>query len=266
MVSCVRCVDRVVAVSEIVGGATRSGWLLVDGGTPSLVCFPHAGGGTAPYRRVASEVTDRYGVVLTPGRPPQPGGTTFTDLRQAAECVAAAVALAGPGSSEAAVTFWGHSMGALLAFETALVLQEIGWTPRALVLTGRDAPGGPAEERHLWSDADLVEHLRAVGGTPEAVLAELVDPATRDLIVGWLRHDLALLASHQDGGGGIDCPVVVLGGRDDPSTTAAGLAAWRLRATGSVQVDRVPGGHFFPWEGAEVVDVLRDAVDTAPDL
>jgi len=70
---------------------------------------------------------------------------------------------------------FGHSVGALIAFELTRLLRRAGLPlPRRLVVSGRAAPQVRSERRplHGLSDVALTEALRLMGGLPALMLAE----------------------------------------------------------------------------------------------
>jgi surfactin synthase thioesterase subunit len=123
----------------------------------------------------------------------------------------------------------GHSMGALVAYETALRLTGV----RMLVVTGHGAPHlRPTVVRDPDAPAaQLVEQLRGLGGLPERVLA---DGDLLDLVLPVFRADLAAATGYTcDPDTRLTCPVHALAGADDPLVGDAGLAAWGDRTTGA---------------------------------
>lgn len=221
------------------------------------MCFPHAGGGVAPYLRLVRDAVPACAGVRLPGRPPRSHEPPVRRLVDAAAAVAAAVT-AVPRQG---LVLWGHSFGAVLAYETAVALARRDTAPALLIVSARDCPGREREHRHGWSDGDLLALLRAYGGTPEEVLA---DPGMRELVVAQFRVDLALLAAHDPSPHqSLTVPVLVLGGRDDPSTTAEGLVAWAQNTTNHCEAREFEGGHFFPWEDSGFLATMVDAVGGA---
>lgn len=144
------------------------------------------------------------------------------------------------------VAFFGHSLGALLAFEVSRTLrQEIGISPRHLIVSGRRAPHIHDTDRplHEADDTDLIAYLREQGGTPLEILdnRELLNMA-----LPALRADLRLLKSHRFvDGEPLGCPISVYGGRTDPESAHGWLEAWCRHTTAGCAVQLMPGGHFF---------------------
>lgn len=219
-----------------------------------LVCFPHAGGGVQAYRDWRRQLPPF--VELTPVQLPGRDRRRDEPMPRSLVDLARPVAHALAELSDLPLCLFGHSFGALTAFETARALRQIGGpTPVGLVVSGRVAPqlpySGPDPSA---TDDRLVEAVLAYGGTPPEVAAE---PDLLRLMVPVLRDDLTLLAGYRHRPQPpLSCPMLVLGGDRDPLTPSAGLAAWDVHTTSSCDVNILPGGHFFLHEGTQAVPPL----------
>lgn len=209
-----------------------------------LFCFPHSGGAVGEYVRWADHLPDVevWGVQL-PGRGARAEDTPFTRMPELVDALVDAVDF---GTSFA---FFGHSLGAFVAFETARRLRDLGRaTPGWLFLSAAPAPqlprrGIPAS--HLDEDG-LLTALEPTYGELAVELRE--DPELRELILPGLRADLLLVESYRhEAGTPLDRAMVVTGGtRDD--LTREELDAWRDHTTGPFALHLLPGGHFYPRE------------------
>jgi medium-chain acyl-[acyl-carrier-protein] hydrolase len=142
---------------------------------------------------------------------------------------------------------FGHSMGALVAYELARRFRAEGWgEPTHLFVSGRRAPHLPPRHpaiTHL-PDAEFVEEIRRrYNGIPDEVLRH---PDLLALLVPGLRADLTLIEAYVNRPGGpLECPISAYGGAADPEATSAELVGWRQHTRGAVSVQVFPGGHFF---------------------
>ncbi len=207
-----------------------------------LVCLPHAGGSAVLYRTWKAALLGLATVDSPelPGRGSRHGAPLPTSLPALAEDIAAPLA-----HRPVPVVLYGHSMGALLAFETARALARHGVTVAGLVLSGRAAPHLPFPrlDRHLMSDAALIEELKRIGGTPDALFRR---PEILAMTLPALKADFRMVDTYAfTPGPALACPAVILGGADDPATPEPSLHAWRELICGPVAVDIWPGGHFF---------------------
>jgi len=154
------------------------------------------------------------------------------------------------------LAFFGHSMGALLAFEVARVLRRRATGDVAhLFLAARDAPGQTNPPLHQLPDEQLVALLDArYGGIPDAIRN---DPDLLQFFIPIIRADLAVLASHRwQEDDPLSCRLTVMGGRQDLSTSEPSLANWQRHTIGGFQLKMFDGDHFFP--NSQRDEVTRD--------
>ncbi|MER7761394.1 alpha/beta fold hydrolase [Streptomyces sp. NPDC097619] len=216
-----------------------------------LVCFPHAGGSASalvPLARALGDRLDVY-VVQYPGRQDRYREEPFRNIAAHADALAREIA---PLASEP-YAFFGHSMGAVLAHETARRLSDAGLpAPRRLFLSGRGAPTGrPSVHDRLSGDAEVLAAVTMLGGTGPAVLD---DPELREMVLPALRADYAALGSYDSAPGTpLDTGITALIGDSDPVVTVAEAAAWEEHTTGDFRLEVFPGGHFYLDEHTEAL-------------
>lgn len=159
--------------------------------------------------------------------------------------------------------FFGHSMGALVAFELARALAAAGSaSPVCLFASGRRAPRLADAEPPLTALSDeefLAEIQRRYGGIPAEVLEhrELVE-----LLLPGLRADIEALERYSyTPGEPLDCPIFAFGGTHDGRVTAEQLQAWREETRARFGMRIFPGGHFFTQSArAQVLDAITVAL------
>jgi medium-chain acyl-[acyl-carrier-protein] hydrolase len=141
---------------------------------------------------------------------------------------------------------FGHSMGALISFElTRLLGSEYGLTPLHLFISARRAPQIPRIKPplHKLPEAEFLEELRLLNGTPKAVLE---NEELMQLFVPMLRADFAVLETyvytHQPP---LSCPVTVFGGLQDQEVSYNDLLGWEKEAIASFSLQMMEGDHFF---------------------
>ncbi|WP_422770139.1 thioesterase II family protein [Plantactinospora sp. WMMC1484] len=224
-----------------------SAWFLRFGAarraTLRLVCFPHAGGGASVFRQWADLVPESIEVigVQYPGRQNRYGEPVIDDMTVLVDEVVAAVnrELAGP------VAFFGHSMGAVVAFEVARRLR--GGAPVAVRRLFASAGPAPSARRslgvHLRDDDGVVAYLRELGGGG----AELLEnPDIRELTLPMVRGDLRLIETYRYASGEpLTCPVTAIVGDRDHTFTTADARHWVVHTSAGLDVHSLPGGHFY---------------------
>jgi surfactin synthase thioesterase subunit len=252
-----------VANSWLVRGRRRAGARL------RLFCVPHAGVGPSAYRRWSDCLPSDIEVALIhlPGRESRLRETPYTHIEPLVE--AAAVAL-GP-YLDIPYAMFGHSMGALVAFELARRFEEEGHgAPRHLFVSGRRAPQMPPRRSpiaHLPDDQFVPEIRSRYNGIPEEVLRH---PDLLALLLPGLRADLTLVEGYvHRPGAPLPCPIVAMGGMADMEATEAELVGWRHQTTAALSVRMFPGGHFYLQTAHEelmrIVTEALMAADGAPE-
>lgn len=225
-----------------------------------LLCFPYAGGSASYYFPLSAALSPAVQVlgVQYPGRQDRAAEPAIEDLGvladeiagAVAETVAAGVEDAGPdsGRPRPRPVLFGHSMGALLAFETARRLEEkYAAPPAGLIVSGMVPPGRRPALRLGTEDEttedEIVEEFRLLRGIDPALLA---DPELRALILPALRSDWRAVASYTpDPHAVLSCPITVLTGRDDALVDPDAAGGWAALTTAGFSLRTFPGGHFY---------------------
>jgi medium-chain acyl-[acyl-carrier-protein] hydrolase len=226
-----------------------------------LFCFPYAGIGASAYRPWAAQLPPEIEVVAVqpPGRENRLGEAAIQEFSALVSEAAGAV---GTGL-EMRYIFFGHSMGAALAFEVARTLRDRDVaTPELLVVSGRRAPHLPNPEPllHPLSDVAFIEEVqRRYNGIPSEVLEH---EDLLGLLLPGLRADIRALECHSHiAGEPLDCRILACGGASDPLVSPVELDAWGAHTRGSVAVEFFPGGHFYLREHRDAL--LSAIVDAA---
>jgi surfactin synthase thioesterase subunit len=139
---------------------------------------------------------------------------------------------------------FGHSMGAVVAFEVALRLQDRGVSPLSVFLSGARAPSRrPARKVHLFDEGDLIAELRRMGGTDPELLA---DKDLQAMILPIARADIKALETYICAAGAtLDCPIWAFVGAADAEAPIEDASAWREYTTSDFTLKVFPGGHFY---------------------
>lgn len=227
--------------------------------TLRLFCLPYSGASAAVYGRWRPALGGGVDVrpVEIPGRGRRFAEAFAEDIGDLAGRLAREIW--GELGTEHAL--FGHSLGALLAFEMAHALRELGAPPpAALLVSGTEAPERRDDRRFagLTSDADLIGRLRDLAGTPDEVLE---NEELMRLTLPVLRADFAMCGRYRHRPRRpLDCPIVVLAGRQDEPTVEQ-LDAWRQEGTGPFSLTLFDGGHFFLRDREpEVLRLIRAAL------
>lgn len=149
---------------------------------------------------------------------------------------------------------FGHSMGAVLAFELARLLRaERGPEPAHLFVSGHRAPqiADRTPPTYDLPEKEFFEELRRLNGTPREVLDH---PELMEVVLPLLRADFEVIQTYAyREGEPLECPISAYGGLYDEDVTREDLQGWREQTTAPCAVRLFPGDHFFINTSRELV-------------
>ncbi|MQB40473.1 alpha/beta fold hydrolase [Rhizobium sp. ICMP 5592] len=227
-----------------------------------LYCFSHAGGDAATYlgwQAALAPDVEVWGVRL-PGRGSRFHETAYRSLDDAVAAVTPVIAAASTGIRYA---FFGHSLGALMAFEVARSLRRQQLSePIALIVSGADAPDtrDPRRRLSLLGDDALLDALTAFNGIP----ADLLDQRElMELCLPTTRADFEMVETYRYmPDEPLAIPIDVFAGKTDTHIRLDQVATWKNQTSASCTVEWFDGDHFFiDAERDRVLSRLRDILD-----
>ena len=210
-----------------------------------LFCFPYAGGTAAAYHAWPTALAEDVDVcaIQLPGR-----GARFRDApyTRMPDLVRAAAEALRP-SLDVPFALFGHSMGALVAFEVARELRRRGDPrPALLLVSGHEAPHRPDPDppiSHLDDAAFVAEICRRYDGIPREVREQ---PELMELVLPMLRADFMAIETYAYAEEEpLDLPISCFGGSEDDRVTREDLEAWQAQTRDTFRLRTIPGGHFF---------------------
>ncbi|MDO0931738.1 thioesterase domain-containing protein [Streptomyces sp. DG2A-72] len=219
------------------------------GAAGRLLCFPYAGGGASAYVRWERGLARRGAAVdVLPVRlPGREGRIAEPRHSELAPLIVELDAELSPvlDADGPPVLLYGHSMGALLAYEVVRRRQSRGARlPSAALLAAYRAPhlpppriGGPDA-----SDEELTRELAALGGLPPVLLGH---PEWLLALLPIVRDDLRLCADAEGTADRVDVPLHLFAGETDELVPRGEVREWRMCAARGWELWTVPGGHFF---------------------
>lgn len=224
-----------------------------------LLCLPYSGGSAMFYARWRRLLPSWIDVrpVEWPGR----GARIDEPLTTDPHVLAAKLAGELGGGLDGPYALFGHSLGAVIAFELAHGLLDRGAVaPAVLFASGAEAPAvrDGSKWREALSDDALMQELRNLQGTPDEALsnAELMRSALPVLRADFLMCGAYVYQSRRP----LPCPVHVFAGADD-ETRCEALEAWRRETSASFTLDMLPGHHFFiHTQQAELIERIGAAL------
>ncbi|MFD9621948.1 thioesterase II family protein [Streptomyces virginiae] len=225
-----------------------------------LVCLPHAGGSASFYFPLSSALAGGTEVLAVqyPGRQERLHEPAITDINQLADHVTRVLV----AEADRPLALFGHSMGALVAFEVANRLEALGITVMVLFTSGGRAPSSPHSRAsiHTLTDQGLVAELTAAGGTDPELLS---NPEILQVILPMVRSDYQAVETYRyRPRPKLRCSIVTLFGDKDSRVGPAEAQAWAELTSGAHELHIFPGGHFYLCEQQHAVaDLVRQHVE-----
>lgn len=245
-------------------------WLVKPSPNPTagtaLIALSFAGGGASAFRSWPKRLpidTELLCVEL-PGRESRLREPPIGDLSRVIDALREALPSALAGRRFA---LFGHSLGALLAFELARALRDDGLgEPAFIIASGREAPTRrePGRQMHALVDDEFVdEMISRYDGIPKILLDE---PELLELFLPAMKADMRLTETYvYRPAARFTCPIHVLTGNQDTRLTRDLLLPWAEETTGDAPLTYFPGGHFFIRDSqADVLAYVRDALNEMP--
>jgi surfactin synthase thioesterase subunit len=243
----------------------RSPWLdfpsLRANSALRLFCFPYAGGSGSIFRDWQSALPAGVDVcaVQLPGR----GSRLRDPMIKRLDAVVKVLMQELRPFMDRPFAFFGHSMGAMIAFELARSLRnELRRQPVHLFISGRRPPDVPAEQELEYNlpDADLMARLRDLDGTPRELLES---PEAMELMLPVVRADFEVVQTYKY----VPQPPLqvamdILAGSEDVQTSPQLMEGWKRQTTGRFSSRVLPGGHFFVLHArTQLLDLLATSLD-----
>ncbi|MFC8566947.1 thioesterase II family protein [Streptomyces sp. NPDC057245] len=219
-----------------------------------LVCLPHAGGTAQLFHGWPTLLPEDIEVLAVryPGRQDRLAEACVEDMATLADAIDGALR---PWLDRPLALF-GHSMGACVAYELALRLEDRGFVPEHLMVSAHAAPQRAGHSAlHSAGDEALVAHVRSLGD----LHGDAYDiPELRELLLPALRADYRLIEGYRPRRPApVKAPITAYVGRDDVSCPLDDVLAWSgLSASGSFDLGSFPGDHFYLAE--READVVAD--------
>ncbi|KAA1248811.1 thioesterase [Mycobacterium simiae] len=209
-----------------------------------LLVFPHAGAGASAYREFSKILSARFSVLVFqyPGRQDRAAETSLPSLPDIAAGAFREFTTSQHNRGHPIVAF-GHSMGALVAFEFVRLAESRGIDVRHLIVSAAVAPCNvAAKPAHPKDDEEILNHLAALEGTDSDVFAnrELMRLALPVMKADYNAFDAYSCPDDIN----VTAPIHAMGGDQDPYITLGDLYGWG-KHTDTVNVTMFDGGHFY---------------------
>ncbi len=211
-----------------------------------LFCFPHVGASAMIYRTWGSSLPEDIELIAVelPGRGRRFGESAFHSMSDLIPAMSEGL----QSLLDKPFFLFGHSMGALIAYEWTFFLEQKNQKlPEAIFLSAFGAPHLPARPRkvlHRLSDEDFLEELRRLKGTPPEVLQH---QELMQLLLPMIRADLEIVENYQYASlpRRVSSPLYALGASQDEEVELPRLEAWKDLTSSEFKMKLFEGDHFY---------------------
>lgn len=211
----------------------------------TLLCLPFAGAGASFFNEWKGLFdTTAIEAVQLPGREKRFLEPPYTDVFVASKGVCEELISSGAIDAQTPLVLFGHSLGAVLAFEVAQRLLEAGIPVTSLVVSGSPDPWTPRTQKAtgLNDEAFIAKVFEFSEFRHEALEHEMM----RELLMPALRADVEMHEAYiAEKDVVIDIPILVLRGSNDRLVSIDDSKNWRNASTKSVQFEEMEGTHMF---------------------
>lgn len=209
-----------------------------------LICLPFAGAGASffwPWRSLDPRVTVR--ALQLPGREKRIDDEPFEDVEGAADALVAEL-IADPGLDEGPVALFGHSLGAVLAYELARRLRASGVAVARLFVSGSPGPWSPRARRATGlDDEQFLAEVETLAGYRHAAFD---DPDMRGMLLPVLRADVEMHENYRaTSTEPLSVPITALRGERDEMVSREQAEQWAGVTRGPFAYRELPGGHMY---------------------
>lgn len=223
-----------------------------------LFAFPFSGGGAAVYREWGHFLrgVDVYSVLL-PGRERRLEESPVGDARLLLDRMLPAVLTL----ADRPFLLFGHSMGALIAYELAHRLREYSLCPLHVIVSAYRSPERPRRRvLHVLPDDEFIEALRDYGGTQRGVLD---DPELVQLLLPMIRSDFKLHETYEfTARDPLHCPITAIVANADRHVSEEEMLDWRDKTDCAFSLVRVEGTHFYLLQRPDLVlSIVQSCID-----
>ncbi|WP_410638367.1 thioesterase II family protein [Amycolatopsis sp. lyj-346] len=207
-----------------------------------LFGFPYAGGGASFYRSWPVQPGFTVHGVQLPGREEcfdEPWPLSLPDT-----VAFAAEQVTGRCTPDDRIALFGHSFGALMAYEVARCLLGHGYRPVHLFASGSLDPTTPlGRDPAPLTDDEFVARVEHLAGYRHPALDI---PDLRDLVLPVLREDVQMHETYRDTGESpLPVPITAIRGTADHIVGAEDCERWGKVTTAGCSVVELPGGHMY---------------------
>ncbi|MFJ2060665.1 thioesterase II family protein [Streptomyces sp. NPDC087908] len=221
-----------------------------------LICLPFAGAGASFFRGWQNLAPANLQIlpVQLPGREERFAEPLLTNAANATDEVYTQITAKLRKGDR--VALFGHSLGAVLAYELAQRLRAADRVElvRLFVSGSPDPWSGRRDRATGLPDAEFVAQVQRFAGYTHPALE---DEEMQKLLLPLLRADVELHEHYlPDGDHPLDIPITAIRGENDELVSASEAAQWSRATTADCDCREVPGGHMHLADAPDVLLTL----------
>jgi medium-chain acyl-[acyl-carrier-protein] hydrolase len=216
-----------------------------------LFCFPYAGGSIKTFISWAQLLPGEIELAILelPGKGRRVFESPFTSIDNLITEIILEMQLLDNKQS----IFFGHSLGAKVAFECCLRLSKSKLPlPDHLFLSACGSPNThlTTSKSHLWNDDDFIDSLETLNGTPKEVLE---NRELMEILLPGIRADFQIAETYfREVEATLNLQTTILAGTEDSIKDSA-LENWNAFLSPKPDTIWIEGGHFFVDTSPEIV-------------
>lgn len=210
---------------------------------PNLICFPYAGG-SASYYFKWKELHEDFNLYAV--QYPMRENRICDEMSENIQELAREIVLENTELFQAPFLLFGHSLGGIIAYETACAVRDIlNEAPEVLYISGAMPPfkSDRVKKTSHLSKEQFLEVIKDYEGTPEELF---LDPAFEEYYLPILRADFGLLERYQwKENKPLSCPIQCFGGNRDETASKTDCMKWSQMTQSYFDYFEFDGSHFF---------------------
>ena len=228
----------------------------------NLFTIPYAGGSANYYSRWKRMINKNIAIVPIEftGRGKRTTEALYNNIYEAVDDIFKQIK---KGITCSSYALFGHSMGALICFELAYLIQDRKLPmPNHIFISGRHAPRLKNDDKaiHLFEKNDFIKEIMAMGGTDKEIFehAELAN-----YFIPIIKNDLRIVYEYQFEQERIplDCDFSIFTGKEESYSTEQ-IMGWSKYTTGYCKFYKFDGGHFFiNTETEKIISIINQTLN-----
>lgn len=208
-----------------------------------LFCFPHSGGGASIFRKWQGYISPSCAVfpVQLPGRESRFSETPFTSMKDLLDALWPQIL----PLLDRPIAFFGHSLGALIAFEMVKKIERAECEQKMILFVSACASPQDLDfstPLHTLPEEEFIERLKSYGAMPKQLLE---NKEILTLLVPRLRADFSILETYIPNTESIRAPIIAFEALDDELISHDQIIGWKHFTSNYFNLSSFPGGHFY---------------------